>query len=104
MQQQDLLAQAEGSIAGYLVDVYRALGGGWQIRLCKPTVTELTAGLGPESVPDATGAAAPLVSSNSSATGAPDAQAATTEAARGPQPLRTALQESPWQENSLRTN
>jgi NodT family efflux transporter outer membrane factor (OMF) lipoprotein len=32
-QQQDLLAQAEGSIAQALVAVYRALGGGWEIRL-----------------------------------------------------------------------
>ena len=31
--QQDLLAQAQGEIASGLVDVYRALGGGWQIRL-----------------------------------------------------------------------
>lgn len=32
-QQQDTLAQAEGLIAQSLVTVYRALGGGWQIRL-----------------------------------------------------------------------
>jgi NodT family efflux transporter outer membrane factor (OMF) lipoprotein len=31
--QQDLLAQAEGQIAQGLIQVYRALGGGWQIRL-----------------------------------------------------------------------
>jgi NodT family efflux transporter outer membrane factor (OMF) lipoprotein len=31
-QQQDLLAQAEGDIAQGLVQVYRALGGGWEIR------------------------------------------------------------------------
>jgi outer membrane protein TolC len=31
--QQDLLAQAQGSIALGLIQVYRALGGGWQIRL-----------------------------------------------------------------------
>lgn len=31
--EQDLLAQAQGSIATGLVQVYRALGGGWQIRL-----------------------------------------------------------------------
>jgi outer membrane protein TolC len=36
VQQQDLLAQAEGSIAGNLVEIYRALGGGWQIRLQQP--------------------------------------------------------------------
>lgn len=32
-QQQDALAQAQGEIALSLVDIYRALGGGWQIRL-----------------------------------------------------------------------
>lgn len=32
-QQQDLLAQAEGSIAQALVALYRAMGGGWEIRL-----------------------------------------------------------------------
>lgn len=33
VQQQDVLAQARGEIATGLVQVYRALGGGWQIRL-----------------------------------------------------------------------
>lgn len=33
VQQQDALAQAEGTIAQALVDLYRSLGGGWQIRL-----------------------------------------------------------------------
>lgn len=33
VQQQDALAVAEGQVAGSLVDIYRALGGGWQIRL-----------------------------------------------------------------------
>jgi NodT family efflux transporter outer membrane factor (OMF) lipoprotein len=32
-QQQDALAIAEGAIASSLVDIYRALGGGWQLRL-----------------------------------------------------------------------
>jgi outer membrane protein TolC len=31
--QQDLWAQARGQIAGGMIDVYRALGGGWEIRL-----------------------------------------------------------------------
>jgi NodT family efflux transporter outer membrane factor (OMF) lipoprotein len=37
--QQNLLAQAQGNIALGLIQVYRALGGGWQIRLtgCEPT-------------------------------------------------------------------
>jgi NodT family efflux transporter outer membrane factor (OMF) lipoprotein len=33
VQQQNVLAQARGQIATGLIDVYRALGGGWQIRL-----------------------------------------------------------------------
>ncbi len=33
VQQQDVLAQAQGEIVTGLVQVYRALGGGWQIRL-----------------------------------------------------------------------
>ena len=37
--QQDVLAQARGEIATGLIQVYRALGGGWQLRLtgCTPT-------------------------------------------------------------------
>lgn len=37
IQQQDLWAQSRGQIALGMIDVYRALGGGWQIRL-EPTV------------------------------------------------------------------
>jgi NodT family efflux transporter outer membrane factor (OMF) lipoprotein len=39
VQEQDVLAQARGEIATGLVQVYEALGGGWQIRLngCQPT-------------------------------------------------------------------
>jgi NodT family efflux transporter outer membrane factor (OMF) lipoprotein len=36
VQQQDLQAQARGAIALGLIDAYRALGGGWQIRLAAP--------------------------------------------------------------------
>jgi len=38
VQQQDLLAQAQGEVALGLIQVYRALGGGWQMRLsgCVP--------------------------------------------------------------------
>jgi outer membrane protein TolC len=32
VQQQDLMAQAQGQIAQGLIEVYRALGGGWEIR------------------------------------------------------------------------
>src|SRR5262249_2869693 len=39
VQLQDTLAQARGEIATGLIQVYRALGGGWQIRIngCEPT-------------------------------------------------------------------
>jgi NodT family efflux transporter outer membrane factor (OMF) lipoprotein len=48
VQQQDLLAQAQGDIALALIQLYRALGGGWQIRLAG--VTEDAA---PGQAPDA---------------------------------------------------
>ena len=35
VQQQDNLAVAQGNIALNLINVYRALGGGWEIRLDK---------------------------------------------------------------------
>jgi outer membrane protein TolC len=35
-QQQDALAIAQGNIAASLVDIYRSLGGGWQLRLDPP--------------------------------------------------------------------
>jgi NodT family efflux transporter outer membrane factor (OMF) lipoprotein len=40
VQLQDTLAQARGEIAQGLIQVYKALGGGWQIRIdgCEPTV------------------------------------------------------------------
>jgi outer membrane protein TolC len=37
-QQQDQLAVAEGSVAQYLIQLYRALGGGWQVRLSYPNM------------------------------------------------------------------
>jgi outer membrane protein TolC len=55
--QQDALAQAEGRIAGGLVDMYRALGGGWELRLqplppmAMPTAPNPGAGPPPEPVP-----------------------------------------------------
>jgi NodT family efflux transporter outer membrane factor (OMF) lipoprotein len=36
VQQQDSWAQARGQIAQGLIQVYRSLGGGWQIRVCPP--------------------------------------------------------------------
>ncbi len=38
--QQNLLAQARGQIATGLIDVYRALGGGWELRFAGPTSDE----------------------------------------------------------------
>lgn len=49
VQQQDLLAQAEGSIAANLVRIYRALGGGWELRLPE---NEGTVSLPPPEKPD----------------------------------------------------
>jgi NodT family efflux transporter outer membrane factor (OMF) lipoprotein len=48
VQQQDLLAQARGDIALGLIQVYRALGGGWQIRCagsaaCPPATESIAA-------------------------------------------------------------
>jgi len=42
-QQQDLLASTQGSVATNLVQVYLALGGGWQIRDNKDPVELLPA-------------------------------------------------------------
>lgn len=44
VQQQDSLAQSRGNIAQGLVAVYRALGGGWQIRLAPPGYVASEAG------------------------------------------------------------
>ncbi len=52
-QQQDQLAVARGSVAQNLVLLYKALGGGWQIRLGGPAPEEAEAPAEPatESVP-----------------------------------------------------
>ena len=39
VQQQNLLAQAQGDIALGLITVYRSLGGGWELRLSDPLMT-----------------------------------------------------------------
>jgi hypothetical protein len=39
VQQQDVLTQAQGEIVTGLIQVYRALGGGWQIRLTGCVIT-----------------------------------------------------------------
>jgi len=55
VQQQDVLAQAEGQIALGLIQVYKALGGGWQLRLtgCRP-MSPNQVGPAPVSAPNAT--------------------------------------------------
>lgn len=54
VQQQDLLAQAEGSIAANLVRIYRALGGGWELRLPENEATvALAAPVAPDDEPAA---------------------------------------------------
>jgi hypothetical protein len=40
--QQDAWAQARGQIAQGLIAIYRALGGGWEIRLNPPCPTDIT--------------------------------------------------------------
>jgi NodT family efflux transporter outer membrane factor (OMF) lipoprotein len=50
VQQQNILAQARGQIATGLINVYRALGGGWQIRL-DPASTGPLPTDGPPAVP-----------------------------------------------------
>jgi hypothetical protein len=49
IQQLDLWAQSRGQIALSLIDVYRALGGGWQIRLAP--VPDKQGILSPEPLP-----------------------------------------------------
>lgn len=50
-QKQDALAQAQGEIITSLVGVYRALGGGWQIRLPGPRMPANQQPLGPTGEP-----------------------------------------------------
>jgi NodT family efflux transporter outer membrane factor (OMF) lipoprotein len=51
--QQDAWAQSRGQIAQGLISVYRALGGGWQIRLNPPPVQPIGAGPGGAQPPGA---------------------------------------------------
>jgi NodT family efflux transporter outer membrane factor (OMF) lipoprotein len=60
VQEQNLYAEAQGEIASGLVQVYRALGGGWQIRCDGCTVPPLPAGA-PASTPEPGPAPRPLV-------------------------------------------
>lgn len=57
IQQQDLWAQSRGQIALSMIDVYRALGGGWQIRLAPPP--DKRGILSPEPPPQAEGIVEP---------------------------------------------
>ncbi|MDZ7617350.1 MAG: TolC family protein, partial [Patescibacteria group bacterium] len=54
-QQQDQLAIARGSVAQNLIQLYRALGGGWEIRLSTPDsqATFVTAPMDPAAIPEA---------------------------------------------------
>lgn len=52
VQQQDLLAQAQGNIAIGLIDLFRALGGGWEYRL-QENVAGIPEAGAPEAVPAA---------------------------------------------------
>lgn len=49
--QQNLLAQARGNTTLGLVNLYRALGGGWEIRLNQPSATSINTSPEPISVP-----------------------------------------------------
>jgi outer membrane protein TolC len=55
LQEQDNLAVAQGNIALNLINVYRNLGGGWEIRLqkdnCAPVPAEAPGAPGPELIP-----------------------------------------------------
>jgi NodT family efflux transporter outer membrane factor (OMF) lipoprotein len=53
VQQQNILAQARGQIATGLINVYRALGGGWQIRLDPLRTEPLPPAVSPAVVPPA---------------------------------------------------
>jgi NodT family efflux transporter outer membrane factor (OMF) lipoprotein len=60
VQQEDTLAQARGEIALGLIAIYKALGGGWQIRLtgCEPSAAPLQ--IGPNLSDDSTPASRPV--------------------------------------------
>ena len=73
VQQEVLWAQASGSIAQGLVTVYRALGGGWEIRLDGEEALEapLPDAITPADMPEEPGTAAPETTAPDSAEGAP---------------------------------
>ncbi len=62
-QQQDQLAVAQGAVATNLTNVYKALGGGWQIRLGGPAPVMAPGGPAAETVPSPTPNAAPATGS-----------------------------------------
>jgi outer membrane protein TolC len=67
--QQDAAAQAEGNIALNLIFLYRAMGGGWQIRQQPPSEAHVQAGsefVGPPAPPRAAGAVPPAPPSSTS--------------------------------------
>ncbi|MCE5302368.1 MAG: efflux transporter outer membrane subunit [Planctomycetaceae bacterium] len=50
-QQQDQLAVAEGTVAQYIIQLYRSLGGGWQVRLENPDFTSPASPPAPTTIP-----------------------------------------------------
>jgi outer membrane protein TolC len=63
VQQQDVLVQAQGEIATGLIQVYRALGGGWQIRCtdCQPKPLSAESQPAKEAIPSSTPNPAPPI-------------------------------------------
>jgi NodT family efflux transporter outer membrane factor (OMF) lipoprotein len=61
VQQQDTLAVAQGNIALNLISVYRALGGGWELRLEKENCGETPAGAAAPAAAPAQGPAAAIL-------------------------------------------
>ena len=51
VERQQTLAEAQGQIALGLVQVYRALGGGWQIRCSEQTADAIASGPAPSPTP-----------------------------------------------------
>jgi hypothetical protein len=52
--QQTLLAQAQGNTTLGLVNLYRALGGGWEIRLSQPVSNMPASSIGKPAAPERT--------------------------------------------------
>lgn len=75
VERQQVLAEAQGQIALGLIQVYRAMGGGWQLR-CDPTATSVPVEMAPAAQLPTKGAP-PLAQSNSPPVGETSEEAAT---------------------------